>query len=99
MRRLLVVALALTPLAVACAYPDFVFDEASDGAPDDARDAKSDAAETILPIDGGCPVGLTLCSGACVKLSDDPSHCGACGTACGGGKACIGGACACPVGW
>ncbi|MCA9605294.1 MAG: hypothetical protein KC619_06855 [Myxococcales bacterium] len=45
-----------------------------------------------------CPVGTTECGPACVTLSDDAAHCGACGNACPRGAACLGGACACPAG-
>ncbi|MBS2022146.1 MAG: hypothetical protein JST92_07020, partial [Deltaproteobacteria bacterium] len=49
-----------------------------------------------IPADAGpsCGVGLSVCDGQCVLLSSDPHHCGACGTACGDGQACISGACA-----
>lgn len=40
-----------------------------------------------------CPASLEVCNGTCVDLSSDPSHCGACGNACGAGKACVAGGC------
>lgn len=43
-----------------------------------------------------CGAGLTLCGGACVDLSADPSHCGACGLSCPPGAACTNGACFAP---
>lgn len=46
-----------------------------------------------------CPVGLGVCSNACVNLSTSNSHCGACGVSCGnsvpnGNGVCSDGACA-----
>ena len=40
-----------------------------------------------------CPGNLEVCNGACVDLAADPEHCGACGTVCASGKACVSGAC------
>ena len=40
-----------------------------------------------------CPASLEVCNGTCIDLSSDPTHCGACGVACGAGKACLAGAC------
>jgi hypothetical protein len=48
--------------------------------------------------EGACPAGQTLCSGACVSLSETPAHCGACGQACDTGEICVAGACACAPG-
>ncbi len=45
-----------------------------------------------------CSPGLTDCSGACANLSDDPSHCGACGTRCGTNEQCTAAACVCVPG-
>ncbi len=56
---------------------------------------------------GGCTGGLTCnasgtcacagmtCGGSCVDTSSDESNCGACGTTCDVGDACIGGTCRC----
>ncbi|MBI4508230.1 MAG: SUMF1/EgtB/PvdO family nonheme iron enzyme [Deltaproteobacteria bacterium] len=44
-----------------------------------------------------CPAGQVECDGSCVNLASSSSHCGACGTACGGGSTCVGGTC-CPSG-
>ncbi|MEZ4391859.1 MAG: hypothetical protein R3A48_12245 [Polyangiales bacterium] len=45
-----------------------------------------------------CGAGTTFCTDRCARLSDDPSHCGACGNACPGGSNaspnCAGGRCA-----
>lgn len=41
----------------------------------------------------GCGTGLVACGDACVALASDAAHCGACGVACGAGKACERGAC------
>ncbi len=38
------------------------------------------------------------CDGACVNLSADTNHCGACGVACAEGGVCTFGACSCPGG-
>lgn len=40
-----------------------------------------------------CPVGEVNCGGACAALFSDALHCGACGTPCGAGQSCSGGAC------
>lgn len=53
-----------------------------------------DLASTAATPDltGGCTVG-TECSGRCVDLAADRSHCGACGFACPLNVACVGGRC------
>lgn len=45
-----------------------------------------------------CPAGEALCAGRCVALGNDAANCGACGTVCPAGLACIQGACGCPMG-
>src|SRR2546430_801716 len=45
-----------------------------------------------------CASPLVACSGACVDTQSDSAHCGGCGTACSGGKACVAGVCGCPTG-
>ena len=40
-----------------------------------------------------CPNGRTDCGNACVDLTSDENHCGACGIACGGGETCCNGTC------
>jgi hypothetical protein len=42
----------------------------------------------------GCSVGLTECSGECVNVDTDGSHCGDCDTECSGGLVCLNGDCA-----
>jgi len=46
-----------------------------------------------------CESGQMACEGACVDVTSDAAHCGACGVACGAGEACVDGACAlsCPA--
>ena len=43
-----------------------------------------------------CPVAR--CAGECVDTETDTRHCGACGSVCPAGRACVRGACACPTG-
>ena len=47
-----------------------------------------------------CPTGATRCAGACVLLTSDAAHCGACGNACMAGQSCSAGVCGtvCPIG-
>jgi hypothetical protein len=42
---------------------------------------------------GNCPAGQTACGANCADLSSDARNCGACGTSCGLGAVCTGGAC------
>lgn len=46
-------------------------------------------------------IGQTNCDGGCSNLSQDPSHCGACGVACWPAQACLNGGCVgpCPPGF
>lgn len=65
-------------------YPD----GSQDGGPGDPTDGGS--------VDGGrpsCDVGELECAGACVRPDRDPSACGGCGIACGGGEVCADGVC------
>ncbi len=43
----------------------------------------------------GCGAKDQCCGSTCFNLSKDPSNCGACGVACGGGETCDNGACRC----
>ena len=45
-----------------------------------------------------CEAGLAPCGDACVDLGSDPSHCGACGGACGSAQLCDAGSCVCAAG-
>ena len=51
-------------------------------------------------LDVQCAAPQTACRGACVDLQASPDHCGACGTACATGEACVMGMCqrTCPAG-
>ena len=46
-----------------------------------------------------CPAGQTSCNQVCVTVSSDSDNCGACGSACPSGQACVNSACTleCPV--
>ena len=44
-------------------------------------------------VGGSCASSYTACSAKCVDLSTDPSHCGACDTACAPGASCSAGVC------
>lgn len=49
----------------------------------------------VPPIEEGCVNHYQrVCGGDCVNIKIDPDNCGACGTVCGEGEACAGGACA-----
>jgi hypothetical protein len=57
-----------------------------------SRDVGWIDASTLIDAGGassGCAAGLTLCSGTCVDLTSDPTHCGGCETACDEGQSCI----------
>lgn len=87
---------------------DYFIAGAGGNAPGNAATGGSAAGNTAV---GGATMGgstsLASCSSAtcfgnccgiaCVDLTSDPSHCGACTTTCSGGKACAGGLCA--SGW
>ena len=67
-------------------------------AADTATDAGlADGPPDTVPPDVGCAPPSTLCGGACVNTSDDPSNCGACGNVCNGAS-CSAGHCTCPGG-
>jgi hypothetical protein len=55
------------------------------------------AVDPALPR--ACDLGELACNGGCVRADRDPSHCGACGRACGAGELCVAGSCAssCPA--
>jgi hypothetical protein len=55
--------------------------------------------------DADCPAGLVRCGTACVDVTSDPLHCGACDESCGAavadgtlpvGSSCVDGTCGCP---
>ena len=63
-------------------------------------DPENANARTNILLLGGvvCTSGKTECTGTCVDLQTDDANCGACGTACTGGKTCQSGSCTCPSG-
>ena len=46
-----------------------------------AGSAGISGSEAILPVNGQCSAGLSLCRGTCVDLRTDTDNCGACGFA------------------
>lgn len=68
------------------------------GVRDDLEFATADGA--VAPVDGStdarvvsadgstCREGETVCSGACVRILSDPSHCGGCNIVCKAGEVC-----------
>jgi hypothetical protein len=49
--------------------------------------------ESFVVLGDGCIPAATRCGGACVDLTGDARHCGACGHACGAGRTCLAGGC------
>jgi hypothetical protein len=45
----------------------------------------------------GCEAELTRCGNACVRLEDDPAHCGFCDNRCSDGATCSAASCACTL--
>jgi len=62
---------------------------------DDGGDVPDDGDASV----GECAPDETACASECVDTDTDREHCGACGTTCGVGQACVAGACelACPA--
>jgi hypothetical protein len=79
--RLFPLGLALASL-VACSVVN---------SPDDPQPANNDDAGGGTPT--GCPEGFEVCDGACVNVTNDPAHCGGCGSACAEGEVCGVGQC------
>jgi MYXO-CTERM domain-containing protein len=69
-------------------------ESAWDGDIDDLRlyDYALSAAD-VDALYAGCVEGTVGCSGACVDVTSDDAHCGACGVACGAEERCVGGVC------
>src|SRR5262249_42839130 len=65
---------------------DYAASPDSGGVSDEAGHGPSNA-------DAGCPTDQTLCGDVCVDLFGDPTHCGACATACPSNLACAAGHC------
>jgi hypothetical protein len=98
-RRLVIASLALgtASCALILGLPDPSLDEGAAGAqPEGGTQQPTDALvgpEALPPLaDGGCISSRTLCAGACVDTTADPSHCGACNRSCRGAS-CAGSAC------
>jgi hypothetical protein len=53
----------------------------------------SPCPSTTTTIPGGCPSGLTDCTGLCVDTETNEIHCGECDFPCGSGEVCIAGTC------
>lgn len=83
---------------------------ATDRAPDLSPDLPRDLAAEPAPADGSardtvtaseapfsCPAPMTPCGASCRELLSDPSHCGACNTACPTGMLCSEGVCRVPA--
>ena len=50
------------------------------------------------PAAPSCSSGAVTCAGACTNVQTDNANCGACGTKCGAGEACVAGKCAASCG-
>lgn len=64
-----------------------------DGSPAPDGTASSDATFTPSDAEILCSVGLTRCGTFCIDTQFDPSNCGACGSTCMAGEACMAGRC------
>jgi hypothetical protein len=73
-------------------------DAAAEVGADAAADAPADATAEAC-TNGACACGLSDCSGTCVDLANDPSHCGTCTKSCSHFQYCHAGQCACLPGF
>jgi hypothetical protein len=51
------------------------------------------ATPAVVDASVSCSAAQTACSGACVDLASDPTHCGQCATKCAAGQVCSSGTC------
>lgn len=88
--RKLATLLAFALLAGGCGSPPAT----PDASTADGGDEETDAGPP------GCPAGTEMCGSGCVDTESSRAHCGACGTTCATGEACVGGECqiVCPGG-
>src|SRR5687767_12595951 len=64
----------------------------TDGPVDIPDTGNGDASVDVTVPDGdgaACPASQTSCGGKCVITQLDPANCGACGTVCPAGQACV----------
>ncbi len=82
-----------------CELPDAGTDAGVDAGVDGGSYPGADGGLDGGTGDGGptCAPLQTACGGACTDVTNDPSHCGACGTACAVNEGCSRGKC-CPSG-
>jgi hypothetical protein len=71
--------------------------QSQDAGSNDGSATDVDAAPPC--IDGGCACGLSMCSGTCFDLLNDPSHCGDCTKSCSHFQYCRAGNCECLPGF
>ena len=91
----------LGSLALACS--SYSSDASSGGGGTGALGGQGTGALGASSSTGGapapaCKAGLTQCGTECVDVSSNPSHCGACNTACAAAQSCVNSQCTCQAG-
>ncbi len=96
MKRVWIVALALSGVLAACDDDGTTVDAGE--VEDSGRASDAGPNDDAGPIT--CGAGETRCDDSCVDTSTNRENCGACGTVCAAGEACVSGMCelACPSG-